>query len=102
MLNNAIKYNPEGTKLRIEITETSEAVILEIGDNGSGIPSHIKDTIFDPFVRGDESRKSSGGTGLGLAIAKKIVEKHNGKLKLYINKANEKTTFSISLPKNKI
>lgn len=97
ILCNALKYNPEGTKLRIEIREAPDAVILEIGDNGSGIPDHIKDTIFNPFVRGDEARRSDGGTGLGLAIAKKIIEKHNGRLELYTDKGDEKTTFSISL-----
>jgi len=101
LLCNGLKYNPKGTKLRIEIKETPSAVVLEIGDNGSGIQNHIKDIIFDPFVRGDESRKSDGGTGLGLAIAKKIVEKHNGKLELYTNNNDEKTTFTIILNKYK-
>jgi signal transduction histidine kinase len=100
ILINALKYNPEGTKLRIEIKETPNTIILEIGDNGVGIPEHIKETIFQPFVRGDEARKSDGGTGLGLAVAKKIVKKHNGKLELYTNKWGEKTTFIISLNKN--
>ncbi|GKX67657.1 sensor histidine kinase [Inconstantimicrobium mannanitabidum] len=101
LLCNALKYNTEGTKLRIEIKELSSTVLLEIGDNGSGIPKHIQDIIFDPFVRGDEARKSDGGTGLGLAIAKKIVEKHNGKLELYTNNNGEKTTFTITLNKHK-
>lgn len=100
ILCNALKYNPEGTKLRIEIKELSSTVVLKIGDNGSGIPKHIKDIIFDPFVRGDDARKSDGGTGLGLAIAKKIVEKHNGKLELYTDNSDEKTTFAIILNKN--
>jgi signal transduction histidine kinase len=101
LLCNAIKYNPEGTQLRIEIKETLSAVVLEIGDNGLGIPNHIKDIIFDPFVRGDETRKSDGGTGLGLAISKKIVEKHNGKLELYTNNNDEMTTFAIILDKHR-
>ena len=100
LICNAIKYNPEGTKLRIEVLETEDKVILEIGDNGLGIPSHIKDTIFEPFVRGDKARKSDGGSGLGLAIAKKIIEKHNGALELKTNLKDEKTTFSITMPKN--
>lgn len=97
ILYNAIKYNPQGTKLRIEIKESDDAVILEIGDNGTGIPDHIKNIIFNAFVRGDEARKSDGGTGLGLAIAKKIIEKHNGRLELYTNKEHEKTVFCIEL-----
>lgn len=99
LLSNALKYNPHGTKLRIEIKETSDGVVLEIGDTGCGIPNQIKDIIFDPFVRGDKARKSDGGSGLGLAIAKKIIEKHNGKLELYTNVKDEKTTFIISLYK---
>lgn len=99
LICNAIKYNPNGTKLRIEIKETLETIILEISDNGLGIPNHIKGSIFDPFVRGDTARKTDGGTGLGLAIAKKIVEKHNGKLELFTNKNDEKTTFSVTLNK---
>ncbi len=44
--------------MRIEIKETLYAIALEIGDNGLGISNHIKDIIFDPFVRGDETRKT--------------------------------------------
>ena len=94
---NAIKYNPSGTKLRIQISEDENKVLLKIADNGTGIPEGLKDSIFEPFVRGDSSRKSDGGTGLGLAIAKKIVEGHGGTLTLDTNVGEEKTIFTISL-----
>lgn len=96
---NAIKYNPKGTKLRIEVIKTINSVIFEVADNGVGIPSHMKDYIFEPFVRVDQARKSDGGTGLGLAIARKIVEKHCGKLEIKGGKEDEKTMFQISLDK---
>jgi len=94
---NAIVYNPSGTKLRIEVSEDENGVILQIGDNGTGIPDNLKETIFEPFVRGDSSRNSDGGTGLGLAIAKKIVEGHGGTLCLDTNIGEYKTVFTISI-----
>ncbi len=95
IISNAIKYNPEGTKVRIEIMEIDKEVILEIGDNGIGICENIKEKIFDAFVRGDESRKSDGGTGLGLAIVKKVFERHGWEIRLKEGDKGEKTVFSI-------
>ncbi|KNF08118.1 sensor protein GtcS [Gottschalkia purinilytica] len=99
IINNALKYNPKGTKLWIEIINEIDKVILKIGDNGIGIPEHIKNRVFDAFVRGEESRKSDGGTGLGLAIAKKIVERHKGELVLENGVYEKKSVFSIVLNK---
>lgn len=95
---NDLKYNPKGTKLRIEIIEGETEIVLEIADNGIGIPEPLREKIFCAFVRGDESRKSDGGTGLGLAIAKKIIERHGGELKLSIGNCGEVTKFKITLP----
>ncbi len=82
ILGNAICYNPPGTSIYVGLYDASERIIIVIADNGTGICTDVRKSIFDPFVRGDASRNSSGGTGLGLAIAKKIVEKHGGTLKL--------------------
>lgn len=75
LLLNALKYNEEGTRLCIRVEEKGGLKII-ISDNGKGIPEKIQNEIFNPFVRGDESRNSNGGTGLGLAIVKMIVQKH--------------------------
>ncbi|WP_454052742.1 sensor histidine kinase [Clostridium sp. Marseille-Q7071] len=99
IIENALKYNPDGIKLRIEIIEEYDKVILEIGDNGIGIPENIKNRIFDAFVRGEESRKDDGGTGLGLAISKMIIERHGGQLRLKNQVTEEKSVFSIILNK---
>ena len=71
LIENAMKYNPNGTNLRVELSETRESIIIVIADNGLGIAENLRERIFDPFTRGDESRKSDGGSGLGLAISKK-------------------------------
>lgn len=99
LIENSIKYNGNGTKLRVEIREVGKIVILEIADNGVGIPDGIRGNLFDAFVRGDESRSSDGGSGLGLSIAKKIIENHGGEIKLVTRIGEEKTIFYISMYK---
>lgn len=97
LLENAIQYNSPGTEIKIELAAQEDVVVIKIADNGIGISENLKESIFDPFVRGDASRGSSGGTGLGLAIAGKIVENHGGSLILQFDE-KYKTIFRISLP----
>ncbi|MFL1675048.1 sensor histidine kinase [Paenibacillus dendritiformis] len=82
LLANALKYNPEGTRVSLELVERNEEIEITIADNGIGIAEELQDKIFDAFVRGDQSRRSDGGSGLGLTIAKHIVEKHRGRIRL--------------------
>ena len=96
IIENALKYNDDKTKMRIEIRDIGKYIIIEIADDGVGIKDEIKESVFDEFVRGDESRKSDGGTGLGLSIADKVIKKHNGTIELKSN-INEKTVFYIKL-----
>jgi signal transduction histidine kinase len=97
LITNAVKYNPEATRLFIQVRKEPNQVILEFADTGFGIPESLHETIFDPFVRGDEARSSTGGTGLGLSISRKIVEKHGGTL-LLVHSDLYATFFRISLP----
>ncbi|NLK95467.1 MAG: HAMP domain-containing histidine kinase, partial [Clostridiales bacterium] len=99
LIDNAIKYNKPGTKLRVEVRDVGSYIVIEIADNGIGIPNEIADKIFDPFIRGDKSRKSDGGSGLGLSIAQKIVESHGGTISLINSNEKEKTIFYIKLMK---
>ena len=79
---NAIKHNEKGTVIYAAIKRKNEKIVINIGDNGHGIPAELKETIFEPFVVGNKSRTSGQGTGLGLAIAKMIVEAHGGSISL--------------------
>lgn len=81
ILVNAVRHNPPGTSVLAGLYDMPDRTYIVIADSGEGIPEDIRDTIFDPFVKADGSRRS-GGTGLGLAIARKIVEKHGGTLVL--------------------
>jgi len=98
LLTNALKYNPPGTYVRMALVEKHEEVLIEVADNGVGIPDHLRDRVFEAFVRGDAARRSDGGTGLGLSIASHIVEKHGGKLRLDTD--GGWTRFELNLPKD--
>jgi two-component system phosphate regulon sensor histidine kinase PhoR len=84
LFDNAIKYNEDGTHITVTIFKLNHFVHIEISDNGIGIAEKDTETLFEPFVRADENVRNSqtGGSGLGLAIVKRIVELHNGEIKL--------------------
>ncbi|MBS4538395.1 HAMP domain-containing histidine kinase [Clostridium sp. D2Q-11] len=97
LISNSIKYNPKGTTLFIKLIYNEDNIEIQVADNGVGIPETLRNNIFDPFVRGDQARSSSGGSGLGLAISKRIIEKHNGQL--ILDDDTSLTKFIIRLPK---
>jgi signal transduction histidine kinase len=98
LLSNTLKHNKPGTEVSLILEDTEKYVKVSVCDNGDGIPGVLKQTLFQPFVRGDQSRKSDGGTGLGLSISRKIAELHGGELRLGDNP--EATVFEIILPKS--
>ncbi|WP_169735838.1 HAMP domain-containing sensor histidine kinase [Clostridium lundense] len=95
IFNNALNHNENYTSLKIESYLKENNVILKIGSDGAGIDKSISGTIFEPFVKTDNS--NSSGSGLGLAITKKIIEKHGGSIKLTSSEF-EKILFVISIP----
>lgn len=99
LIENSLKYNEEGTKLRVEVKEFNDCINIEVADTGIGIPESIKNNLFEPFVRGDKSRSSDGGSGLGLAIAKKIINNHGGEINVYKGINGENTVFHIKMIK---
>ncbi|WP_221563361.1 HAMP domain-containing sensor histidine kinase [Alkalihalobacillus sp. TS-13] len=82
ILNNSLKYlDKEDKTIKIRLENTKEEVIVQIHDNGSGIPESALPFIFDRFYRSEPSRNTgTGGSGLGLAIAKRIIEDHGGEI----------------------
>ncbi|WP_213996210.1 ATP-binding protein [Arsukibacterium sp.] len=79
ILRNAIKYSPTDSTIRLSLQQQPEHVLLEISDQGPGLPDAELAAVFQPFYRVSDSRtQQTGGTGLGLAIVAKIVHQHNG------------------------
>jgi two-component system sensor histidine kinase CiaH len=98
LLDNAIKYSPEETKITITSRKTDHKLKIAIADQGIGIKEQDIPHVFERFYRGDKSRTKSEtpGYGLGLAIAKKIVESHKGTIS--VKSSENGTIFTISLP----
>ena len=101
ILNNAIKYSPDGGKITVTMKTTDDQMILSISDQGLGIPKQDLPRIFDRFYRVDRARsRAQGGTGLGLSIAKEIIKQHNGFIWAK-SEYGKGSTFTIVLPYDK-
>jgi len=96
--DNAMRHNPWGTTVALSLTVQNQHAVIDFHDDGIGIPAHLAEDIFKPFVRADNSRNSqTGGSGLGLSIAKKIAQAHGGDLTLHAD-GNQGSAFRITLP----
>ena len=101
LINNGLKYNKEGGRLDIKISEEEENYKVHIADTGIGIPQEDLARIFERFYRVDKSRsRRVGGTGLGLSIVKHILQNIDGKVKIY-SQLGKGTTFELLLKKSK-
>ena len=96
-MNNAIKYTPEGGRVRVSIRVRDEQLVMCVSDTGIGIPQEALPRIFDRFYRVGRPGRLIKGTGLGLAIVKKIVEMHDGRIEVESEVA-QGTTFTVYLP----
>ena len=95
LIDNAMKYTPEGGKISVSVEHTADGVCLQVADNGIGIPAQHQAHVFERFYRVDKSRsRATGGTGLGLAIVKHVAQVHNATLTLN-SKENVGTTMSV-------
>ena len=100
LLDNAIKYTPVGGEISLRVNATDAGTILDVSDNGPGIPEAAQARIFDRFDRGLHagSPHRGAGTGLGLSISRKAVEANGGTLTLVPHAYG--STFRIHLPRD--
>lgn len=97
LLDNAIKFTPQGGKVILRITGTDRLVDISVIDNGIGIPQEQTEEIFESFYQLDGSTtRKAGGTGLGLTLAKKIVESHGSFIRV-ISEEGKGSCFAFSL-----
>lgn len=98
LLDNAIKYTPEGGRVRIELARAARKAVVKVSDTGIGIPKADQLHVFDRFYRVDKARaRTTGGTGLGLSIVKQIVMLHEGTITVS-SEEEVGSVFTVELP----
>ncbi len=99
LLDNAVKYSPDGPELRVRLQPKARGVLLEVSDRGIGLPPAAADRIFEPFSRaGNAEQLQITGMGLGLYICRNIVEQHHGRIWARSEGERRGTTISLWLP----
>jgi len=98
LLDNAVKYCPEGSEVQVRLQTDGEGIVVEVADDGPGIPPEDLPHIFDKMYRVEkEGTRAVKGSGLGLSIVKRIVELHGGQIAVE-SVEGEGTTFRVRLP----
>ena len=97
LIENALKYSDSKTTVEVKTIEKTEAAIIEVLDQGGGLPKHNEEKIFEPFFAPEHRESSMPGVGMGLAVSRGLVEAHGGQLKAY-NRESHGAIFRITLP----
>ena len=98
IIENAIVYSPEGSKVAVALSKVGDVAEITVSDSGVGIAKADQKRIFERFYRTDPARsRQTGGTGLGLSIVKHVIESHLGEIKLF-SKPGVGSTFTLRLP----
>ncbi len=98
LLDNAVRYTPEGGRIMVKATARNGEVLISVADTGIGIPKVEQERIFERFYRVDTARaRDTGGTGLGLAIVKHLVEAQGGRIEVQ-SEVGIGSTFTVFLP----
>jgi two-component system sensor histidine kinase SenX3 len=98
LIENAINYSPDGTKVAVALRSSDGLCEISVSDQGIGIPERDLERIFERFYRVDPARsRQTGGTGLGLSIVKHVVQNHGGDVSVW-SVEGAGSTFTIRLP----
>jgi two-component system phosphate regulon sensor histidine kinase PhoR len=99
LVDNAVKYSPEGSAVQVDLTEAQDEIVISVTDHGPGVPREHLPRLFERFYRVDKARsRDLGGTGLGLAIVKHIAQAHGGSVSVD-SVVGLGSTFRIHLPR---
>jgi two-component system sensor histidine kinase SenX3 len=98
LVENAIQYSPDHSRIGIGVTHMDGIVEIAVTDQGAGIPEEERDRVFERFYRSDPARsRNTGGSGLGLSIVKHVVQNHGGDVRVW-SQPGDGSTFTIRLP----
>ena len=98
LLDNAIKYSPGGGRVELRVVANGNSGMIEVADQGLGVPANEQRRIFEKFYRVDPSMsRGIGGSGLGLYISRELVQQMGGQLSL-TSRLGQGSTFTITLP----
>jgi signal transduction histidine kinase len=98
LVDNAIKYSPDGGDVEIRFEAQNGECLIEVVDEGLGIPNSERERIFEKFYRLDpEQRRGVGGSGLGLYICRELVERMNGRIEVE-SEPGKGSRFTVALP----
>ena len=99
LLQNAIKYTPDGGRIVLEVESKDGQAVLRVTDNGIGISPAMLPLVFEPFIQGDHSRtRAQGGLGIGLTLVSRLVELHGGRTTVESPGLGRGSTFTVRLP----
>ena len=82
LLSNAVKYSPEGGRVEVRVAQQAAEVVLEVRDQGIGIPADAQPQLFEPFYRAGNVSPQSSGFGIGLYVVQEIVARHGGRIEV--------------------
>jgi heavy metal sensor kinase len=98
LVDNSIKYTPAGGMIEVRVGREGDSAVLEVSDNGLGIPAHALPHVFERFYRADKARfRAGGGAGLGLSIVKAICAAHSGEIRVS-SQEGRGSSFRVELP----
>ena len=98
LLENAAKYAPPGTTIRLKARREDDAVVVDVADEGVGVPAADLERIFDKFYRVQRGDRHGAGTGLGLSICRGIIEAHGGHIAAKSPANGQGTVLTVRLP----
>jgi signal transduction histidine kinase len=97
LLSNALKYSPQGGQVQVQVTHTATEALVDITDQGIGIPTDAQARLFEPFFRAPNVGGQASGFGLGLHIVREIVARHGGRVAV-ASTEGQGSTFRVVLP----
>jgi two-component system OmpR family sensor kinase len=97
LVQNALMHTPPGTYVTVSARRSGHDAVIEVSDDGPGIPPRLRERIFDRFVRGEGDRSGTAGSGLGLSIVRAVADSHGGRVELHTSESGG-ARFVVRLP----